>query len=53
MLKSKNGSTIFLEENCLDKNILIISLESIPKIEDFQVYQYHDIASFDPKSGRV
>lgn len=53
MLKSKNSSTILLKDDCLGKNILITLLESIPKIQDFQVYQHHDVASSAPKSGRA
>ena len=36
--KSREGSSTFLELDCLDKNILIMLLEPIPKIKDSQVH---------------
>lgn len=35
MPKSRNVLSSFLEENYLDKTVLIISLRLVPKIQDF------------------
>ena len=51
--KSKDGSPTFLEKDCLDKDISIISLESTLKIWDFQMYQYHDVATLGAKSEKT
>ena len=53
IFNSKSTSPGFLEEDCLDKNILVMLLELAPKIWDIQIYKCHDIAPFGPKSRRV
>lgn len=52
-LKFRSASPSLLEEDCLDENILVTVLERTPKIRDFQVYKYHDVVFFSPKSRRV
>ena len=51
--KSKNSLLTFLEEDHLDKNISITSLEPTPKIQDSQVHQCHNIATLGTKSERI
>ena len=51
--KFRDGSPTFLEKDCLDENILIMSLEPAPKIRDSQVHQCHDIATLSAKNGRA
>ena len=51
--KSKDGSPTFLEEDCLDEDLLIMLLEPASKIRDFQVHQRHDVITLDTKSGRA
>lgn len=36
--RSKNGSPIFLEKDCKDKNILFMLYKLTPKIQNSQVY---------------
>ena len=38
VLKSRNSSPTFLEEDYLNEDILITSLEPAPKIQNFQVH---------------
>ena len=52
-LKSKDGSPTFLEEDCLDEDISITSLEPTSKIQDSQVHQCHDVAILGAKNGRA
>ena len=42
-----------LEEDCLDKDISITSLEPALKIQNFYVHQYHDVTTLGVKSGRA
>ena len=49
----RGTSPSLLEEDCLDKNVLVTFLELAPKTQDFQVYKCHDVASLGPKSGRA
>lgn len=52
-LKSRDGLSTLLEEDCLDGNILVISLELASMIQDLQIYQCHDIAPLSPKNKKV
>lgn len=49
----RDASTSFLEENCLDENVLVLLLGLVPKIQNFQVYKRYDIAPLSPKSKRA
>ena len=51
--RSESSPTKLLDRNCLDKNVSYRLLRLIPKIGDFQIYQYHDIAPLNFKSGRL
>ncbi len=51
--RSKGGSPTLLEEDCLDEDVPITSLEPAPKIRTSQVHQRHDVASLGPKSRRA
>ena len=51
--KSRNSSSTFLEEDCLNEDILILSFMPAPKIRDYQVHQCHDIAILGAKSGKT
>ena len=51
--KSRDGLPTFLKKNCLDENILIMSLEPVLKIQNSQIHQYHKVAILDAKSRRV
>ena len=50
---SRNTSLSLLEEDCLNKDILVTALERAPKIWDFQIYKCHDVALFGPKSEKT
>lgn len=50
ILRSRSDSPPFLEENYLDENISITLLMLASKIQDFQVYQYHNILFLSPNS---
>lgn len=42
-----------MDDDCYDKNVLVIILFKLaPKIQDSQIYQYYDIISFSPKTGK-
>ena len=51
-LKSKNNLLTFLEKDYLDKNISITLFELVPKIQDFQIHQYYNIATRVTKSKK-
>ena len=51
--KSRDNSPTFLKKDCLNNDILIMSLEPVPKIWNSQVYQRHNIATLGAKSGRA
>ena len=52
-LKSRSGISHFLEDDYLDKDILIMLLEPALKIEDSLVYQCYNIAILGPKNKRT
>lgn len=52
-LRSRGGLSILSKEDCLDEDILVTSLEPVPKIQAFQVHQCYDIAYFSLKSKRT
>ena len=52
-IKCKSGSSTFLEEDYLDKDVSILLLNPAPKIQNFQVYQHYDVAIFGAKSQRA
>lgn len=37
-LRSRSGLSTLLEKDCLDENVLVISLELVPKIQDSKVH---------------
>lgn len=43
----------FLEENSLDKDMLVTLLKLAPQIGDFQIYKHHDIVLFGLKSEKI
>ncbi len=51
--RSRSDSSTFLEEDCLDENVPVMSLELVPKIQASQVHQCHDVVSLGPKSKRA
>lgn len=51
--RSRGIISNFLEEDHLDKNVLIMMLGLAPKIQDFYVYKCYNVISFGPKSGRT
>lgn len=53
MPRFKGGSPTLLKEDHFDKNIPIIPLKSVSKIQSFQVYQCYNIELFGYKSGRI
>ncbi len=53
MPRSRGGSPTLSEEDCLDEDVPVMSLEPAPKIQASQVHQRHDVAPFDPKSRRA
>ena len=52
MPKSRDGSPTFLEEDCLDKDILITSLKPAPKIQNSQVHQRYNVVTLSAKNGK-
>lgn len=53
MRKSKDVLTSFLEENYLDKDILVTLLGLTLKISNFQIYKRHDFAFFCSKNRKT
>ena len=53
MPKSRDNLATFLKEDYLNENISITLLKPAPKIEDSQVHQRHDVATFDTKSEKA
>lgn len=51
--RSGSAWPILSEDDCLDKDVLVMSLGLPPKIPDFQVYKHHYVAPFSPKSRRT
>ncbi len=51
--RSRDGSPTLLEEDCLDKDVLVTSLEPAPKIQASQVHQRYNVAPLGPKNGRA
>ena len=51
--KSRDNSPTFSEEDHLNKDILITSLEPTSIIRDSQVYQRHNVATLSAKSERT
>ncbi len=51
--RSRGHSLTLLEEDCLDEDVLVTSLELMSKIRVSQVHQCYDIASLDSKSRRA
>ena len=49
----EGNSMSFLEEDYLDEDILDILLELLPKTQDSQIYQHHDIVTLSFKNARV
>ena len=50
---SKDASPNLSKENCLDKDIFIMSLQQAHKTWNFQVYKYHNVTSLSSMSRRV
>lgn len=50
---SKGNSSTLSKEDCLDANILVAVLELVSRIQNFQVYQGHDVISLSPKNKRA
>ncbi len=51
--RSRNGSPTLLEEDRLDEDVPVTSLELAPKIRASQMHQRHDVAPFGPRSRRA
>ena len=51
--RSKDNSPTFLEEDRLNENVPVRSLEPAPKIPASQVHKHHKLIPFGPKTGRV
>lgn len=50
MSRFENNLTKFAKKDFLDKNILDKSLQPVPIIKNFVIYQYYDIISLGSKN---
>lgn len=53
MPRFKNSLMGLSKIDYINSEISNISLEPMPKIQNFLVYQYHDIISFNPQNNRL
>ncbi len=51
--RSRGSSPTLLEEDCLDEDVPVTSLEPTPKIRASQIHQCYDVASLGPRSGKA
>lgn len=53
MLIFKNALSSFVKKNHLNKDISIMLLRLMPKIQDFHIYKCHNAILFNFKSGKA
>lgn len=51
--RPSDGSSTLSKDDRLHDNISVTSLELMSRIQDFIIYQHHDVITFSPKSRRA